>query len=89
MGCGVTPQYHARTVLRGRLYGFVCPLHLGSRWRKVFTLRKCDSYTRILTVGVLRMTLNMRMAELSDWRTFDEIKHILGNVRLEFQLARS
>jgi hypothetical protein len=37
---------------------------------------------------LLRMTLNMRMAELSDWRTFDEIKHLLGNVRLEFQLAR-
>ena len=37
---------------------------------------------------LLRMTLNMREAELTDWRTFEEIKHLLGNVRLEFQLAR-
>jgi len=37
---------------------------------------------------LLRMTLNMRMAELTDWRTFEEMKHLLGHLRLEFQLAR-
>jgi hypothetical protein len=37
---------------------------------------------------LLRMTLNMREAELADWRTFEEIKRLLGNVRLEFHLAR-
>ena len=38
--------------------------------------------------ALLRMTLNMREAELTDWKTFEEIKRLLGNVRLEFQLAR-
>ncbi|MGO8732886.1 MAG: CehA/McbA family metallohydrolase [Terriglobia bacterium] len=37
---------------------------------------------------LLRLTLNMREAELADWRTFEEIKRLLGNVRLEFHLAR-
>jgi len=37
---------------------------------------------------LLRMTLNMREAELTDWKTFEEIKRLLGNVRLKFQLAR-
>ena len=38
---------------------------------------------------LLQMTLNMREAELTDWRTFEEIKHLLRSVRIEFQLARS
>jgi hypothetical protein len=37
---------------------------------------------------LLRITLNMRESELTDWKTFEEIKHLLGNVRLEFQLVR-
>jgi hypothetical protein len=37
---------------------------------------------------LLQMTLNLREAELTDWRTFEEIKDLLGNVRLEFQLRR-
>ncbi|MGH9397259.1 MAG: CehA/McbA family metallohydrolase [Terriglobia bacterium] len=35
---------------------------------------------------LLRMTLNMREAEITDWRTFEEIKYLLGSVRLNFQL---
>jgi hypothetical protein len=38
---------------------------------------------------LLRMTLNLREAELTNWRTFDEIKSLLRDVRLEFSLARS
>ncbi|MGH9449374.1 MAG: CehA/McbA family metallohydrolase [Terriglobia bacterium] len=38
---------------------------------------------------LLRMTLNMREAEITDWRTFEEIKNLLGNVRLTFQLIPS
>jgi hypothetical protein len=37
---------------------------------------------------LLRITLNMRESELTDWKTLEEIKHLLGNVRLEFQLVR-
>jgi len=39
-------------------------------------------------VPLLQMTLNMREAELTDWRTFREMKHLLRGVRIEFQLAR-
>jgi hypothetical protein len=38
---------------------------------------------------LLQMTLNMREAELTDWRTFEEIRRLLGNVQLEFPLARA
>ncbi|MGH9469013.1 MAG: CehA/McbA family metallohydrolase [Terriglobia bacterium] len=37
--------------------------------------------------ALLRMTLNMREAEITDWRTFEEIKRLLGNVQLQFHLA--
>jgi len=38
---------------------------------------------------LLRMTLNLREAELTDWRTYDEIKSLLRDVKLEFSLARA
>jgi hypothetical protein len=38
---------------------------------------------------LLRMTLNMREAELTDWRTFMQIKALLGHVFLQFQLTPS
>ncbi len=38
---------------------------------------------------LLRMTLNMREAEITDWRTFEEIKRLLGGVHLQFRLSRS
>jgi hypothetical protein len=38
---------------------------------------------------LLEMTLNMREAELTDWRTFEEIRSLLRNVKLEFPLARA
>jgi hypothetical protein len=37
---------------------------------------------------LVQMALNLREAELTDWRTFEEIKDLLGDVRLEFQLQR-
>jgi hypothetical protein len=39
--------------------------------------------------SLLRMTLNMREAELTDWRTFEEIRSLLQNVSLEFSLVRA
>lgn len=38
--------------------------------------------------SLLRMTLNMREAELTDWRTFEEIRHLLRTVHLDFRLTR-
>jgi len=38
---------------------------------------------------VLQMTLNMREAELTDWRTYDEIALLLRNVTLDFPLSRA
>lgn len=38
---------------------------------------------------LLCIVLNMREAELTDWRTFEEIKDLLGSVHLKFQLVRS
>ena len=38
---------------------------------------------------LLQMTLNLREAEVTDWRTFEEIKELLKSVHLEFQLVRS
>jgi hypothetical protein len=38
---------------------------------------------------LLQMTLNMREAELTDWRTFEEMKKLLSNVRLQFRLTPS
>lgn len=38
--------------------------------------------------SLLRMTLNMREAELTDWRTFEEIRHLLRTVHLDFHLTR-
>lgn len=38
---------------------------------------------------LLQMMLNMREAELTDWRTFEEISDLLGSVRLDFQLEPS
>lgn len=35
---------------------------------------------------LLRMTWGMRESEITDWKTFEEIKDLLGNVRLEFHL---
>ncbi|MDE3180487.1 MAG: carboxypeptidase regulatory-like domain-containing protein [Acidobacteriota bacterium] len=35
---------------------------------------------------LLRMTLNMREAEITDWRTFEEFRHLLSNVKLTFHL---
>ena len=37
---------------------------------------------------LLRMTLNLREAELTDWRTYEEIEHLLRNVTLDFPLSR-
>jgi hypothetical protein len=37
---------------------------------------------------LLQMSLNMREAELADWRTFEEIQNLLGDVHLEFRLHR-
>jgi hypothetical protein len=39
--------------------------------------------------SLLQMTLNMREAELKDWRTFEEMKKLLSNVRLQFRLTPS
>jgi hypothetical protein len=35
---------------------------------------------------LLRMTLDMREAELTNWKTYEETKDLLGNVHLEFRL---
>lgn len=37
----------------------------------------------------LQMTLNMREAELTDWRTYEEIARLLRNVALDFPLSRA
>ncbi|MGO8792520.1 MAG: CehA/McbA family metallohydrolase [Terriglobia bacterium] len=37
---------------------------------------------------LLRLTLNMRGAELTNWKTFEEIQRLLGDVHLEFKLVR-
>lgn len=37
--------------------------------------------------ALLRITLNMREAELTDWGTFEEIKRLLRDVNLKFALA--
>jgi hypothetical protein len=36
---------------------------------------------------LLQMALNMREGEITSWTTFEEIKDLLGDVRLDFQLA--
>lgn len=36
---------------------------------------------------LLQMTLNMREAELTDWRTFEEIQRLLRTVKLNFPLS--
>jgi len=38
---------------------------------------------------LLQMTLNLREAELTDWRTFEEIGRLLRSVKLDFPLARA